>query len=149
MFVAGKLHNYADEWKKAGADTEVMSWLLDGVPIIVVEKCTEFVEQETGHSFAGINTRNGMTARNNPEGFRTIVMDVLKSGAWEAVLPSQIKNKLPLNMTGKPGKDPPWRLLLNRMPFNPFVLLWSVKYCANNLCGAKNGWVRSAPNILS
>ena len=23
VFVAGKLHDYADEWKKAGADTEV------------------------------------------------------------------------------------------------------------------------------
>jgi hypothetical protein len=69
-----------------------------------------------------------MTARNNPEDFRTIVMEDLKSGAWEALLPSQIKNKLPLNMTDKPGKDPPWRLLLNCMPFNPFVPMWSVKY---------------------
>ena len=61
MFVAGKLHDYADEWKKAGAETEVMSWLLNGVPIIVVEKCAEFVVQEMGHSFTGINKHNGMT----------------------------------------------------------------------------------------
>ena len=128
VFVAGKLHDYAAEWEKAGADTEVMSWLLDGVPIVVDEKRAEVVEQEMGHSFSGINKRNGMKARNSPEEFRTIVMNVLKSGAWEAVLPSQIKNKLPLNMTEKPGSDPPWRLLLNCMPFNPFVPLWSVKY---------------------
>ena len=127
-FVAGKLHDYTDAWKDAGADSEVMSWLLDGVPIIVDERRAEVVEQEMGHSFTGINKRNGMIARENSEDFRVIVMDVLKSGAWEAVLPSQIKNKLPLNMTDKPGKDPPWRLLLNCMPFNPFVPLWSVKY---------------------
>ena len=105
------------------ADAEVMSWLQNGVPIVVDEKRAELVEQEMGHSFTGINKRNGMTAGNNPEDFRTIVMDVLKSGAWEAVLPSQIRNKLPLNMT-----DPPWRLLLNCMPVNPFVPLWSVRY---------------------
>ena len=38
VFVAGNLHDYADEWKKAGADAEVMSWLLNGVPIVVDEK---------------------------------------------------------------------------------------------------------------
>ena len=59
VFVAGKLHDYADEWEKAGADTEVMSWLLDGVPIVVDEKRAEFVEQEMGHSFTGIIKRNG------------------------------------------------------------------------------------------
>ena len=105
-----------------------MSRLLNGVPIVVDEKRDELVEQEMGHSFTGTNKRNGMTARNNPEDFRTIAMDVLKSGAWEAVLASQIGNKLPLNMTDKPGKDPPWRLLLKRMPFNPSVPLWSARY---------------------
>ena len=105
-----------------------MRWLLDGVPIIVIEKRAELVGHEMGHSFTGINKRNGMIARKNPADFRTIVMNVLKSGVWEAVLPSQIKNKLPLSMIDKPGKDPPWRLLLNCMPFNPFVPLWSVKY---------------------
>ena len=128
MFVAGKLHDYADEWKKAGVDADVISWLQNGVPIVVDEKRAELVEQEMGHSFTGVNKRNGMTVRNNPEDFRTIVMDVPKSGAWEAVLPSHIRNTLPLNMTDKPGKDPPWRLLLDCMPFDPFVPLWSVSY---------------------
>ena len=95
VLVAGKLHDY----------TEVMNWLLDSVPIIVYEKHAEVVEQEMGHSCTGSNKRNGMKARSNPEEFRTIVMNVLKSGAWEAVLLSQIKIKLPLNMTEKPGSD--------------------------------------------
>jgi hypothetical protein len=54
VFVAGKLHNYADEWKKAGADAEVMSWLLNGVPIVVDDKQAELVEQKMDHSFTGI-----------------------------------------------------------------------------------------------
>ena len=38
VFVAGKLHDYADEWKGVGADAEVMSGLLNGVPIVVDER---------------------------------------------------------------------------------------------------------------
>ena len=56
------------------------------------------------------------------------MLQVIKAGSWEVVSKSAVKNVLPLNLVPKPGKDPPWRLILNGRPFNPFVPLWNVKY---------------------
>ena len=126
VFQAGRLHDFVDEWREAGADDEVLGWLTNGYHIQVGAPSEESgLDVEGWH---GINKRNGGVARENPEDLRVIVMDVLVKKAWEVVLEDEVCNKMPLNLAPKPGKEPPWRLILNCMTLNEFVALWGVRY---------------------
>jgi hypothetical protein len=128
VFKAGKLHDHLQDWIEFGADAEVLSWIKDMVPLHVDEAHAAVIAEELGYSHVGIKKPNGKRAQENLEDLRSVVLDVLQAGSWEVVTEDGIQNSLPLNLVPKPGKDPPWRLILNGMPFNPFVPLWSVRY---------------------
>ena len=126
VFEAGKLHSYLQQWKEAGADSEVLSWLEFGYHIKLSEPSAESDKLPGG--WKGIHKRNGGTAREHDEDFRVVVMEVLMKKAWEVVMKAEVLNVLPMNLAPKPGKSPPWRLILNCMELNEFIRLWSVRY---------------------
>jgi hypothetical protein len=128
-FVAGQLHQYREEWRKAGACKEVLDWLADGYPIRVNEDSAEAQEAiAAGKDWKGINKSNGKLAMEHLDEFRLVVVDVLQKGAWAVVEHDAVVNVLPMNVAPKPSKSPPWRLILNCMALNEFVPLWSVRY---------------------
>ena len=126
MFTAGRLHQFVEAWRQAGADATVLTWLEEGCRIQVGEPDPEGKALPGG--WQGINRKNGGVAREHLDDFRLVVMDVLKKGAWEVVSEDEVCNRMPMNLTPKLGKEPPWRLILNCRDLNEFVRLWSVRY---------------------
>ena len=126
VFSAGRLHQYVEAWRQAGADATVLAWLEEGYRIEVGEPDPESEALPGG--WQGIDKRNGGVAREHVDDFRLVVMDVLQKQAWEVVLEGDVCNKMPMNLAPKLGKEPPWRLILNCMDLNEFVRLWSVRY---------------------
>jgi len=126
VFQAGQLHEYVEAWRQAGADTEVLDWLVNGYHIHVGVPRLESGKEPDG--WKGIRKRNGGVACANVDDFRVVVLEVLRKRAWEVVVEKEVWNRLPMNLAPKPGKLPPWRLILNCMELNEFVALWSVRY---------------------
>lgn len=126
VFTAGRLHQFVEAWRLAGADATVLSWLEEGYRIEVGEPDPESEALPGG--WQGIDKRNGGVAREHLDDFRRVVMDVLQKGAWEVVREEEVCNKMPMNLAPKVGKEPPWRLILNCKDLNEFVRLWSVRY---------------------
>ena len=126
VFKAGQLHQFVEQWREAGADDEVLSWLIHGYHITIRAPPVDSGREVDG--WQGIRRRNGAVAREHPEDLQLVVLEVLKKEAWEVVLEKDVVNELPLNLTPKPGKEPPWRLILNCIELNEYVPLWSVRY---------------------
>jgi hypothetical protein len=79
VFVAGGLHNFVAEWRQAGADSEVLSWLREGYHIKVGLPGVDSGLEPEG--WQGTDKKNGGVARENAEDLQVVVMEVLKKRA--------------------------------------------------------------------
>lgn len=126
-FCGGKLVQYRDTWERFGADAEVLSWLDEGYRVTISAE-EEAAWSAVGVYARGIRKRNGGKARDNPVDMRVLVLQNIRKRSYEVCSVDDVDNVLPLNVAPKPGKSPPFRLIHNCIPLNPFVKLWSVRY---------------------
>ena len=76
----------------------------------------------------GIFKRNGKAARGNNIALVTLVLELLYKKTWEVVQEQQLHNVIPLGLTPKPGKDPPWRIISDAREVNEGVKPWKFRY---------------------
>ena len=126
-FEAGRLMRHREFWLSICADAEVARWSQEGYSVKISEADERCLAQE-GLFCRGLRKRNGKKAMENLSDFRRLLMQQFIKGTYEVCLEADVENVLPLNVADKPGKDPPFRLIHNYIPFNPFVQLWSVRY---------------------
>lgn len=107
-FRVGSLMEHPEVLESFGADAEVMKWLRQGgYEVHLSERLLEELAAE-GLQAVGIEKPNGKRAQEHAEDLRTVVMEVLRKGAYEVVTRSGVDNVLPMNLAPKPGKEPPW-----------------------------------------
>ena len=147
VFQAGSLMAHRQAFEEFGADSQVLQWLDQGGYEVKLSSRLLKEKAVEGKQAVSIEKRNGGTARENEDGLRVVIMEVVPKGSYEVMKDrSGVDNVLPTNLAPKPSKEPPWRLISNAMLVNEFLELCSVRYETLKtvpLVVQKNDWIFS------